>query len=58
MTCPICHCQARVINQKKETRTKSLLTCQCRNLNCSSSFTLSLSMINKGVTNGPKEAVC
>lgn len=56
VTCPICHCKARTIEQKEETPIKSVLTCQCCNLNCSSSFQLSLSMINKGLTSGEKVA--
>lgn len=56
VTCPICHCKARTIEQKEETPIKSVLTCQCCNLNCSSSFLISLSMINKGVTSSKKEA--
>ncbi|WP_072055376.1 ogr/Delta-like zinc finger family protein [Aliivibrio fischeri] len=56
VTCPACHSKARTIEQKEETATESVLTCQCCNLNCSSSFKLSLVMVNKGVTSGKKEA--
>ncbi|MEZ9627855.1 ogr/Delta-like zinc finger family protein, partial [Aliivibrio fischeri] len=52
VTCPVCHSKARTIEQKEETATESVLTCQCCNLNCSSSFKLSLVMVNKGVTSG------
>ncbi|MEZ8605551.1 ogr/Delta-like zinc finger family protein [Vibrio splendidus] len=45
VTCPACHCKANIISRKAEDKKKSLLTCQCSNLNCSSSFKLGLSLV-------------
>ncbi|WED26434.1 ogr/Delta-like zinc finger family protein [Vibrio sp. DW001] len=58
VTCPICYSKAHVISKQRQTAKQSEHLCQCSNLNCSSSFKVSLSLI--GGINLPKkpEATC
>jgi len=53
VSCPACYCKAKTVDRKRESKKKSLLTCQCTNINCSATFKFSLSMIG-GYSRKPK----
>ncbi|NOH85150.1 hypothetical protein F0249_15180 [Vibrio sp. 03-59-1] len=58
VTCPICYSKAHVISKQKKTTKESEHTCQCSNLNCSSSFKISLSLIGNIILPKKQEATC
>lgn len=45
VTCPACHSQAKIIERRAKGKKKSMFTCQCANIHCSSTFELSLSIV-------------